>query len=107
MIRQLGPPTFFITFTSAEHQWNPLVTAFIKLYKNRKNRKKIETLEDHDIDYLIRKDPVTCTCYYKHIINDLNKLICHDDTFFGKISNYYFVIEFQNTEVRMNMDYCG
>jgi hypothetical protein len=25
MIRQLGPPTFFITFTSAEHHWDPLV----------------------------------------------------------------------------------
>ena len=27
MIRQLGPPTFFITFTSAEHYWHPLVAA--------------------------------------------------------------------------------
>ena len=25
MIRQLGPPTFFVTFTSAESKWPPLL----------------------------------------------------------------------------------
>ena len=71
MIRQLGPPTFFITFTSVEHRWSPLVTTLSKLYNNRKNRKHIETIEECDIDYLVRKDPVTCTLYYRHRINDI------------------------------------
>jgi hypothetical protein len=39
---------------------------------------------------------VTCTCYYRHRINALRQLICHDETFFGKISDYFFVTEFQN-----------
>jgi hypothetical protein len=53
-------------------------------------------LENDDIDYLIRKYPVKCTCYYRHKVNDLRQLICHDETFFGRISYYYFLTEFQN-----------
>jgi hypothetical protein len=96
MIRQLGPPTFFITFTSAEHCWDPLVAVVSDLHRNRKRKKQTDTLENNDIDYLIRKDPVTCTRYYRHRINALRQLICHDETFFGKISDYFFVTEFQN-----------
>jgi hypothetical protein len=60
MIRQLGPPNFFITFTS---DWVPLVTTVSALYRSRKRKKQIGTLENDDIDYLIRKDLVTCTHY--------------------------------------------
>ena len=30
MIRQLGPPTFFVSFSSVEHRWQPLVNALKK-----------------------------------------------------------------------------
>jgi hypothetical protein len=61
MIRQLGPPPFFITFTSAKHHLGLLVTTVFALYRNGKRKKQTDTLENDDIDYLIRKDPVTCT----------------------------------------------
>jgi hypothetical protein len=96
MIRQLGPPTFFITFTSAEHYLDPLVVVVSELHRNRKRKKETNALENNDIDYFIKKDPVTCTRYYRHRINDLRQLIFHDETFFGKISDYFFVTEFQN-----------
>jgi len=96
MIRQLGPPTFFVTFTSAEHLWTPLVQTLTKLHSNRNKEKHIETIEECNIDYLVRKDPVTCTRYYRHKTNALKQLICQDSTFFGKILDYYFVTEFQN-----------
>jgi hypothetical protein len=96
MIRQLGPPTFFITFTSAKHHCDPLVAAVSDLHKNMKRKKKTDTLENDSIDYLIRKDLVTCSRYYRHRINALRQLICHDEIFFVKISDYFFVTEFQN-----------
>jgi hypothetical protein len=64
MIRQLGLPTFFITFTSENHCWDPLVAIVSNLHRKRKRKKETDTLENNDIDYLIRKDPVTCTHYY-------------------------------------------
>ena len=72
------------------------MTTVSALYRNGKRKKQTDTLENDDIDYLIRKDPVTCTRYYRHRINALRQLICHDETFFGKISDYYFVTEFHN-----------
>jgi hypothetical protein len=87
MIWQLGPLTFFITFTSAEHCWDPLVAVIFDLHRNKKRKKQTDTLENNDINYLIRKDPVACTHYYRHRINALRQLICHDETFFRKISD--------------------
>ena len=96
MIRQLGPPTLFVTFPSAEHQWTPLVNALYELQRKRRKRKHIEMIEDFDIYYIIRKDPVTCSRSYRHRINAIKQLICDDKTFYGKIVDYYFVTEFQN-----------
>jgi hypothetical protein len=39
---------------------------------------------------------VTCTQYYRHRINALRQWIFHDETFFGKILDYFFLTEFQN-----------
>jgi hypothetical protein len=96
MIWKLGLPTFFITFTSVEHCWDPLVVFMSNLHRNRKSKKQTDTLENNHIDYLIRKDQTTCSRYYRHRINALRQFICHDETFFGKISDYFFVSEFQN-----------
>ena len=96
MIRQLGPQNFFVTFTSVEHRWKPLVDTLITLFRNKASKNDIDTLEYDDIDYLIRKYPVTCRQYYRHKINVVKRMICHDTTFFGKISYYYFITEFQN-----------
>jgi hypothetical protein len=48
-----------MTFTSAEHYWHPLVAVVSDLHKNMKRKKETNTMENSDIDYLIRKDPVT------------------------------------------------
>jgi hypothetical protein len=96
MIQQLGLSTFFIKFTSAKNCWDPLVASVSNLHRKRKRKKQTDTLENNDIDYLIRKDPVTCTRYYIHIINALRQLICHDEKNFVKISNYFFVTELWN-----------
>jgi ABC-type uncharacterized transport system YnjBCD ATPase subunit len=63
------------------------VVVLSDLHRNKKRKKETDTLENNDIDYLIRKDPVTCTRYYRHRINALRQLICHDETFSGKISD--------------------
>jgi hypothetical protein len=33
-------------------------------------------------------------CYYRHRINALRQMICRDEMFFRKISDYFFVTEF-------------
>jgi hypothetical protein len=51
------------------------------LYRNRRNEKHSEIIEDKDIDSLIRADLVTCTRYYRNITNDLNRGSEHEHGF--------------------------
>jgi hypothetical protein len=92
MIRQLGPPTFFFHIYKCIASMESIGDYAIQFVQEREKRNQTETLENDGIDYLIRKDPVTCTHYYKHRINALKKLICHDEMFFERILDYYFVI---------------
>lgn len=51
--------------------------------------------EDCNIDYMIRKNVMTCSNYYRHRINALKQMISQDKTFFGSRVYYYFITEFQ------------
>jgi hypothetical protein len=42
MICQLGPPTFFVSYSSAEHCWQPLVNALKQIRLNKKKKLKIK-----------------------------------------------------------------
>ena len=65
MIHQLGPPTFFVTFTSAEHLWVPLCNALYQIEK-RNLKESLESSQEYTIDSLIRRHPVICSRYYRH-----------------------------------------
>lgn len=41
MIRQLGPPTFFLTFSSVEQSWDPIVATLQYLHKLHQQRSNI------------------------------------------------------------------
>ncbi|XP_059077054.1 uncharacterized protein LOC131876217 [Cryptomeria japonica] len=99
MIRQLGPPTFFLTFTSAEQNWNALTSTLQELHNmHQSTLQQQEAYNINQIDkfQLIKRDPVTCARYYRHRINALKKLISTDDSFFGNVLDYFSVTEFQN-----------
>ena len=94
MIWQLGPPTFFLTFTSAEKNWQPLTNTLLKFYKtteNETNNTKENGYDICDIDHLVCKDPITCARYYRHRVQQLRKLIFTNHLFFGKINDFFSV----------------
>ena len=96
MIRQLGPPNFFLTFTSVEQNCNGLTNTLQQLYNTHQSsqQKKPDITKDLDTYELIRKDPITFVRYYRHRINALKKMILADPSFFGNITDYFSVIEF-------------
>jgi len=61
MIRQLGPSTFFVTFTGVESKWLPLLKCLYDLNskKIRFNIPFVKLELEHVVD-LIRCDPITC-----------------------------------------------
>jgi hypothetical protein len=66
MIRQLGPPTFFVTFTTGVNNWPELVQTLEDLCvcHNHNDVKISKDVERPKISELVRMDPVTCTRYY-------------------------------------------
>ena len=90
MIRQLEPSTFFISFSSMENRWQPLVNALKQIRKRTK--KSIEDeIENNEIDSTIKDDPVTCARYYRNRISSLRNLICHENKYYGDVEDYFFV----------------
>jgi len=67
MIGQLGPQTFFVTFSSAKNKWPPLLQCLYDF-----NSKKLgfnmpfDKLEIKHIVNLIQSNYITCVHYYDH-----------------------------------------
>jgi hypothetical protein len=79
MIQQVGPPTFFVIFTSTKSLWDALIKALHILHASTLNLlNKIEDLQSVYIVELIQIDLVTCVRYYDYITSCLCKLITKD-----------------------------
>ncbi len=68
--------------------------------------KNFDELEYKHMGDLVQFDLVTCAHYYDHRMATFRNLL-KNDSIFGKINDFYFVIEFQNKRVNMIMAYYG
>ncbi len=98
MIRQLGCPTFFITFSPDEENWIDLLIIVTKALEN-KTITRVEALskskpERYD---LLSKDPVTVARYFENRMTALFKLIFNENTVFAENPNtdYFWRVDFQ------------
>jgi hypothetical protein len=97
MICQLGPPTFFVTYTNAKIRWIALMSSLRMLNKKYIDiPKNFDKLEFKHMGDLVQYDLVTCTHYYDHHMAIFRNLLKNDSSIFGKVNDFYFVIEFQN-----------
>ena len=83
MLQKLGLPTIFITLSMAENRWNHLHD----ILANSDNR-----------DTLPTNRPFHCANYFVHRFQSLKKELYtkSDLTGFGKITNFFDRVEFQN-----------
>ncbi|RWS10742.1 uncharacterized protein B4U79_00026 [Dinothrombium tinctorium] len=72
MIRQLGHPTLFMTFSAAETKWPELIIILSKILDEKilDERQAIEH-PFQEKARLIRSDPVTCARYFDHRFRNL------------------------------------
>ena len=70
MLRQYGPATFFMTFSSADTKWIPLLITLSKtIYNKNITEEEAENLPWQEKIDLIKKDPITCARYFDHRFN--------------------------------------
>ena len=64
MIRQLGIPTWFCSFSAAETKWEPLLKCLAKLVQGKDlSTEEVNSLSWQEKCLLIKSDPVTCALY--------------------------------------------
>ncbi|XP_029910642.1 uncharacterized protein LOC115361416 [Myripristis murdjan] len=92
-VRQLGIPTWFCSFSSADMRWQNLLTSILK---QEGRSQTVEDLEWADRCALLRRNPVTAArmfdyrwhCFLKEVLMSP----CHP---IGKIIDYFYRVEFQ------------
>jgi len=97
MIRQLGKPTWFCSFSAAETRWVHLLKILGRLVdKKDYTDDEISTMTWQKKSELIQKDPVTCARNFEHMV----QLFIHDFMKsalqpIGEIQDFFYRVEFQ------------
>src|SRR5277367_6234481 len=95
MIRQLGFPSIFFTFSAAESKWIELHRILYKTAKGE-DLPVDKKLTFQEISELVRNDPVTTVRYFHHKYNVFFSKIVIGLKPLGEVSDYYFRIEMQS-----------
>src|ERR1700733_8508667 len=100
MIRQLGVPTLFMTFSAAESKWLDLLVILKKIVDNEEvSSEHAGNMNYNERARLIRSDPVTCARYFENRFRHfLHLVILNPDGPFKNhpVEDYYIRFEFQH-----------
>ena len=97
MIRQLSLPTWFISLSAADTRWTDLLKMLAKLNNDAElTDADIENMTWQEKTKLFQKDPVTCSRYFDHRVNEfLSTVLKSNCEPIGKVKDYFYRVEFQ------------
>ena len=97
MIRQLSLPTWFMSLSAADTRWTDLLRMLAKLNDGIDySEKELENLSWQEKTKLVQKDPVTCSRYFDHRVQEfLNTVMKSSCEPIGKLLDYFYRVEFQ------------
>ena len=97
MIRQLGKPTWFCSFSAAETRW----THLLKILGRLTDKKDYTDNEIQDMTWqkksdLIKSDPVTCARNFEHMVQLFIRDVLKSELApIGEILDFFYRVEFQ------------
>ncbi|XP_044191554.1 uncharacterized protein LOC122969696 [Thunnus albacares] len=92
-VRQLGIPTWFCSFSSADLRWQNLLTTILK---QEGRTQTVEDLEWADRCELLRRNPVTAARMFDYRWHCfLNEVLMSPSQPIGKIIDHFYRVEFQ------------
>ena len=93
MLRQLGIPTWFCSFSAAEFRWNEFTSV---LLQQQGDTRKAENLDWTEKSSILRSNPVTVARMFEHRFHVfLYEVILSPAEPIGKIKDYFYRVEFQ------------
>jgi hypothetical protein len=105
MIRQLGPPTFFITFSPGEVKFPELIRLLLKLNAREGEESYVNESDEFLLNLpvdrlymLISSDPITVTRYLDHRMAHLRNFIfsCHGPFRLHRVSDHVWRLDYQD-----------
>ncbi|XP_052075796.1 uncharacterized protein LOC127713867 [Mytilus californianus] len=97
MVRQLGLPTWFISLSSAETRWKPLLRSLGKIIDGvQYSDEDINTMTWQTKCRLVRSDPVTTARYFDYKVQKFFHSFLNSSVMpLGKVKEIFYRIEFQ------------
>ena len=97
MIRQLGIPTFFVTFSAADRRWSEITNAILEhLGRPQMTQEQHENMTWEEHCRIIMENPVIATImFYNRVKSFIKDVIRSPANPIGKIVDYYYRTEFQ------------
>ena len=97
MIRQLGNPTWFCSFSAAETRWTHLLKILGRIvHKKEYTDDEIKQMSWKEKSDLIQKDPVTCARNFHHMVQLFIREVLKSTAIpIGEIADYFYRVEFQ------------
>ena len=97
MTGQLGLPTWFGSFSSADTKWNDLLKVLGNLNDSKNySEDEIDNMSWDEKPRLVQKDPVTCSRFFDYRVQQFIKIVLKSDFHpIGKITDYFNRVEFQ------------
>ncbi|KAJ8018856.1 hypothetical protein HOLleu_42926 [Holothuria leucospilota] len=97
MIRQLGIPTWFMSFSAAETRWLHFLRILGKTVHSKEySDAELLNLTWHEKSELIQSDPVTCARHFDYMIRRfINDVLLSSYHPVGEIIDHFYRVEFQ------------
>ncbi len=97
MIRQLGKPTWFCSFSAAETRWIHLIKILDRLIDNKDySDEEVKQMTWQKISELIQNDPVTCARNFEHMVQlFIHNFIKSSSHPIGEVVDFFYHVEFQ------------
>ena len=93
MLRQLGIPTWFCSFSAAEHRWNDAVVTIMRQQNDNRDPRSLDWSEKNEV---LRSNPVTVARMFEHRFHVFqNEVIMSPSEPIGKIVDFFQRVEFQ------------
>lgn len=94
MVKQLGPPTFFLTLSCADLRWNELVSIICKLKGRNMSDDEINSIDYTERCKLLNSNPVLVARHFQYRVEAFFKDIILNGPL-GKTQYYAIRVEFQ------------
>ncbi|XP_069108223.1 uncharacterized protein [Argopecten irradians] len=98
MIRQLGLPTWFGSLFAGDTRWHDLLRILGELNDNISyTDQQISNMTWINKTTLVQKDPITCTRYFDHRVQQfINTVLKSDHAPIGTLTDFFYRVEFQH-----------